>query len=118
MKRVALLALAAAALHSLAPPPAAHAQPAKKPVASSQAQTERMAVDLRQGMSLDEVHALLGKPRRTALRDVSGNSTTPSQGTLQWLYSWDGTDRGTLRIDFAPRPEGRWAVTSWEWATY
>jgi len=36
--------------------------------AGSVARAERAAVDLKQGMTLDEVRQLLGKPRRTAAK--------------------------------------------------
>ena len=56
---------------------------AKRPVAgASGAVAERAAVDLKQGMSLEEVQHLLGKPWRTAL------SSNGSSGTLRWTYTW------------------------------
>ena len=38
----------------------------------SLAQAERNAVELKQGMTLEEVQKLLGKPKRTALRSSAG----------------------------------------------
>lgn len=112
-----LIALAIPAA-SMAVIPPAGAQPMKQPAVASLAQTERAAVDLRRGMSTEEVRTLLGKPRRTALRDVGGSPASPAQGTLHWLYSWDGSDRGSLRVDFVPLAAGAWTVASWEWAAY
>src|SRR5438034_4991573 len=42
------------------------------PKALTLTQTERRAVDLKQGMTLEEVEKLLGKPKRTALRAQVG----------------------------------------------
>ena len=78
----------------------------------------REVLALRRGMSLEEVSSLLGKPRRTSLRDVSGSPGGAAQGLLQWLYSWEGSDRGALRIEFIPKAEGAWTVSSWDWASY
>lgn len=112
---LASLAIAAITLAGLVP---AAAQSGKQPAMPSLVQTERAAVDLRRGMSVEEVRTLLGRPRRTALRDVGGSPAAAAQGTLQWLYSWDGSDRDSLRVDFVPIAAGGWTVASWEWATY
>ena len=117
-KAPAVIASLALAVQPLAGALPVHAQSAKQPAALTLAQTERNAVALRQGMSLEEVSSLLGKPRRTSLRDVSGSAAGSSHGLLQWLYSWDASDRGSLRIDFTPKTEGGWTVASWEWTTY
>ena len=78
---------------------------------------ERRAADLRQGMSMEDVQALLGKPRRTSLKN-NGGSASP-QGTMQWTYSWTGTSiSASLRVDFASKTPNAWYVNSWEWANY
>ena len=82
----------------------------------SLAQAERAAVDLKQGMSAEEVEKLLGKPQRTALRGSGANAT--SQGTLQWTYSWTGSSAaGNLRIEFVAKTPDQWYVNGWEWGT-
>lgn len=83
----------------------------------SQSQGERMAVDLKQGMTLEEVQKLLGKPRRTALRS-SGSG--PTEGSLQWTYSWSssGYSEKSLQVVFASKTPERWYVTSWDWNSY
>lgn len=82
-------------------------------------QAERAAVDLKQGMSPEEVEKLLGRPQRTALK---GNGTFPnaaSQGTLQWTYSWSGSSApGNLRIEFVAKTPDQWYVNGWDWGTY
>ena len=101
--RLAALILAAAALL----PAGALAQSA-----------ERNAVELRQGMTPEEVQKLLGKPRRTALRaDYAGAAP---QGMLQWTYVWGGgagasSSERTLQVDFAGKGAGQWTVNSWAW---
>ena len=85
------------------------------------AQGERMASDLKYGMSADDVRKLLGKPRRTALRNNGVSATaTPWQGTLRWTYSWPGSSfQGTsLQIEFAAKTPEEWYVNSWEWGSY
>jgi outer membrane protein assembly factor BamE (lipoprotein component of BamABCDE complex) len=111
-----LLVLAAltASLAWIAP---ALAEPARPAAKSGFAQTERNAVDLKQGMSSDEVQKLLGKPRRTALKS-NGSADAASQGTLQWTYAWTDSSQGTLRVEFAAKAPAEWRVTGWEWATY
>jgi hypothetical protein len=80
-------------------------------------EAERRAVDLRQGMSIEDVHALLGKPRRTMLKN-NGGSASP-QGTLQWTYNWAGSSPpASLRVDFASKTPNTWYVNSWEWSNY
>jgi outer membrane protein assembly factor BamE (lipoprotein component of BamABCDE complex) len=73
-------------------------------------------VDLKQGMSAEEVQRLLGKPRRTALK--SGSTST--QGTLQWTYLWAGasSSQGILQVEFAAKAPQAWYVDSWEWRSY
>jgi hypothetical protein len=84
-------------------------------------QAERLAVDLRQGMTLQEVQKLLGKPRRTAMKaDTYGGSRDASPGTLQWTYSWAGGSEPerTLHVTFASKAPEHWAVSSWDWGGY
>jgi len=93
---------------------------AKRPLAgASVAATERAAVDLKQGMSLEEVQMLLGKPWRTAL---SGSGPSGgAQGTLRWTYTWSSStavSERNLNIDFAAKVPQQWIVSGWNWSTY
>src|SRR5579864_4573581 len=108
MKRIGLV-LALATLPSFLWISLAGAQPLQPAAALTLAQTERVAVDLKQGMSAEEVQKLLGQPRRTALKSAGGFSSTASQGSLQWTYSWPGT-QGNLRIDFVAKAPDQWSV--------
>ena len=97
----------------------AGAQTVKPAAGQTLAQGERMAVDLKQGMTSDDVQKLLGKPRRTTLKNTGGSATPASQGTLQWTYSWAGSSSpASLSIDFVSKAPEQWYVSSWEWATY
>jgi hypothetical protein len=116
MKRIALI-VALAMLPSFLWISPAGAQALASAAVPSLAQTERVAVDLRQGMSAEEVQKLLGQPRRTALRTTGGLSNTAPQGTLQWTYSWTGS-QGNLRIDFVAKAPDQWFVNNWEWTAY
>jgi hypothetical protein len=70
-------------------------------------------------MSAEDVQKLLGKPRRTALKNSGGSPTAPWQGTLQWSYTWTGAQsQGSLHIEFAAKSAEQWYVNSWEWASY
>jgi|SRR5688572_4498717 len=111
-----LLVLAALAPPLAWLPPAA----AQGSAPQSLAQAERNAVNLRQGMSLEEVQKLLGKPRRTALKTNGLAASDAPQGMLQWSYSWAGasSSQGSLQVVFAAKAREEWFVTSWEWATY
>jgi hypothetical protein len=84
-------------------------------------QAERNSVDLKHGMTLDEVQQLLGKPRRTALRG-NGATTAPWQGTLQWTYVWSGavssSSERSLSIEFAAKAADQWTVSAWNWSIY
>ena len=118
MKRIVLV-LALALLPSLLWVSPASAQAFHPAAALSLAQAERVAVDLKQGMSAEEVQKLLGKPQRTSLKNDGGFPNTPSQGTLQWTYSWTSSSaQGNLRIEFAAKTPDQWYVSSWDWATY
>jgi hypothetical protein len=82
-------------------------------------QAERRAVDLKQGMTLDEVQKLLGKPRRTALKSA-GYSSTDSQGTLQWTYTWTSASQSerNLQVTFVSKLPEQWLVNGWDWSGY
>jgi len=115
--RYLLLALLAATLLATAGWFLPAGAQAKRAVAgASAAATERSAVDLRQGMKLDEVQQLLGKPWRTAL--TSGPSSAPS---LRWTYTWGSSASAAernLNIDFAAKAPEEWSVSGWSWSTY
>ena len=101
-------------------PPAA-AQAPRAGTYQSQVQAERNAVELKHGMKLEEVEKLLGKPKRTALKNPGSFATgisagEPSQGTLQWTYVW--ARERTLHVEFAAKTPEQWYVNSWDWSTY
>lgn len=113
-----LLATLAASLAWM--PPASAQTPRAGPQASL-AQAERSAVDLKQGMTLEQVEKLLGKPKRTALKNTGSSAAgssagEPSQGTLQWTYVW--APERTLHVVFAAKTPEQWYVTGWDWSTY
>ena len=97
------------------------AQPAPPKERLTFGQAERLAVDLHQGMTLQEVERLLGKPKRTSLRALGYSAPGgSSQDTLQWIYHWSSpaqTDR-TLQVVFAGKSSDGWSVHSWEWTGY
>jgi hypothetical protein len=111
------IAAVLAMLPALLPGAPASAQSSPAVAHLSQSRGEVLSVDLRQGMTLEEVQNLLGKPRRTALRAGSG---TPSEGSLQWTYSWgsNGFSEKNLQVVFASKAPERWYVTSWDWSSY
>ena len=88
----------------------------------SRAVAERAAVDLKQGMTRDDVRQLLGKPWRTALTGTTGgNGSAP--GTLRWTYVWSGSPSSssserTLNVDFTAKTEEQWSVSGWNWSAY
>jgi hypothetical protein len=117
--RLLLLALLVAALlgasgwFSLAA-----AQGARASANGSRAASERAAVDLKQGMTPEEVQQLLGKPWRTAL---TGNGGAPSQGTLRWTYTWipaSSSSERSLNVDFNAKAAEQWMVSGWSWSGY
>jgi hypothetical protein len=117
MKRITLV-LALALLPWLLWLPPTGAQAFQPTAALSLAQAERVAVDLKQGMSAEDVQKLLGEPQRTALKN-DGLPNKPSQGTLQWTYSWiSASAQGKLRIDFVAKTPDQWYVNSWDWVAY
>ena len=123
MRRLPILVLLAALLPSLAWLAPASAQSSGSGASPSRAQAERNAVDLKQGMTPDEVQQLLGKPRRTALRGNGGSPSSPYQGTLQWTYVWTGSapsssSERSLNIEFAAKAADQWSVNAWGWNNY
>ena len=120
MRRLPSLVFLAALLPSLACVSPALAQAARTAPALSLAQAERNAVSLKQGMSVEEVQTLLGKPRRTALKDTGRSAAEPWRGTLHWTYTWAGStsSEGNLQVVFAAKTAEQWYVSSWEWSTY
>jgi outer membrane protein assembly factor BamE (lipoprotein component of BamABCDE complex) len=92
---------------------------APRPATPSFAQAERNAVDLKQGMTPQQVRELLGKPMRTAMKS-SGPADAASQ--LQWIYEWNrapqGSSERSLSIEFAARTAEEWTVNSWGWSIY
>ena len=120
MRRLPTLMLLAALLPSLA-----WSQASGAGATSSRAQAERNAVDLKQGMTQDEVQQLLGKPQRTALRSSGGSASAPWQGILQWTYVWNGaassaasSSERSLSIEFAAKSADEWYVNGWGWTNY
>ena len=84
-------------------------------------QAERLAVDLKQGMTAEEVEQLLGRPKRTALKTL-GYGVTPeaSQGTLRWTYAWPSPSQSdrSLQVVFLNKSPERWFVSGWDWTEY
>jgi len=125
MRQLPMLVLLAGLLPSLAWIAPACAQSSGAGATSSRAQAERNAVDLKQGMTPDEVAQLLGKPQRTALRSTGGSASAPWQGTLQWTYVWGGaasssasSSERSLSIEFAAKSPEQWTVNGWGWTNY
>ena len=86
---------------------------------SAASQSERNAVELKQGMSLAEVQRLLGKPRRTSLNN-GGSTATSSQANLRWTYMWPraSSSDNVLNVDFVSKAPAEWSVNSWDWSNY
>lgn len=85
------------------------------------AQAERRSVDLKQGMTPDDVQKLLGKPKRTALKASGyGGTAEPSQGTLQWTYTWSSPSQSerNLQVMFVSKSPEQWLVNGWDWSGY
>jgi hypothetical protein len=116
MRHLPALGVLAAVVASLAWIPPADAQASRAGANASFAQAERNAVELKQGMTLEEVQKLLGKPKRTALKNTGSSATEPWQGTLQWTYAW--SPERTLQVVFAAKMPEQWYVNSWDWSTY
>ena len=120
LRTLIFLAVLMPTLAWLAPASAEGSAPGAAP---SRAQAERNAVDLKQGMTPDEVQLLLGKPRRTALRGNGGSPSSPYQGTLQWTYVWAGSTASSssersLNVEFAAKAADQWSVNAWGWNNY
>lgn len=111
-----LAVLLAALLASLAWAAPAIAQAPRSGGYPGVAHAERNSVELKQGMTLEEVQKLLGKPTRTALKGASGAAADPAQGTLQWTYAW--SRERVLNVAFAAKNPNEWYVNSWDWSTY
>ena len=120
IKRLPTFLLIAALLASLAWISPASAQASRPAPALTLAQAERNAVELKQGMSAEEVQKLLGKPKRTALKNGGSAAGQPWHGTLHWTYTWGGSSasEGNLQVVFAAKEPEKWYVDSWEWARY
>ena len=123
MKRLPTLVFLAAFLPALAGLAPAAAQAAGPAATQKRAQAERNAVDLKQGMTIEEVQQLLGKPQRTALRSNGVASSAPGQGALQWTYVWNSggmssSSERTLSVDFAAKAAEQWLVNGWGWNGY
>jgi hypothetical protein len=111
-------AAALCVLGALAAAPAESAQQARADTSLTLAQAERNAADLHRGMSPEDVRKLLGKPKRTGLKE-DGAPAANSQGALRWTYVWNGGNGpGTLSIDFVADSPEQWQVRGWEWSTY
>lgn len=96
----------------------AAAQPAAPAKATRLAHAERLAIELRQGMTLVEVEKLLGKPRRTALKaDAYSGTADAARGTLLWTYAWPGGPQleRTLQVTFLSSAPQLWRVSGWGW---
>jgi hypothetical protein len=115
-----LLCVLLPAAGGLAP---AAAQGKRAAPSASRVEAERAAVDLKQGMTPDEVQKLLGKPWRTALTNALAPSA-PSQGTLRWTYVWTGEASSSssaprsLHVEFNSKAAEQWTVSGWSWSVY
>jgi len=110
-------ALTAACLATMAPAMAARldGRPSMTLV-----QAERQSIELKQGMNSEEVERLLGKPKRTALKQGSSLQADAPQGSLEWSYLWADTSQrdSTLKVVFSRKPSGPWLVESWSWNAF
>jgi len=116
--RFLLVMLLLAALIVIAGWPSHSYPQAARSAQSGRALTESAAVDLRPGMTPDEVRELLGKPWRTALSGTSG-------GTLRWTYTWTGSPSSglsererILNVDFSAKSAEQWSLSAWNWSAY
>lgn len=83
------------------------------------AQAEKLAAGLRQGMSLDDVQRLLGKPEQTALQSDGTEPSQNSKGTLQWSYRWTNAGKSErLRVDFTAQHLEAYQVIGWHWLAH
>ena len=121
--RFLLLLLLLAALIAIAGWPSRALAQAARPAAASRAAAERAAVDLRQGMTPEEVRELLGKPWRTALSGNGNAGSGAGARTLRWTYTWTGSPSSSsleriLNVDFSAKAEEQWNVSGWNWTAY
>jgi hypothetical protein len=114
MGRLPILVLAAALLPFVAWSAPAGAQASRAGANPGLGQAERNAVELKQGMTLEEVQKLLGKPKRTALKNTGSHTGAPWQGSLQWTYAW--SPERILHVVFAAKSPEQWHVSSWDWS--
>jgi hypothetical protein len=120
MRRLPTIALAAM-LSCLSYSSGTVAQSAQAKDRLSLAQAERMAVDLKPGMTLEEVQKLLGKPKRTALKAPGyGGASESRQGGLQWTYTWSSPSQSerNLQVTFVSKSPEQWVVNGWDWTSY
>ena len=122
MRLLLLALLIAAILGMLSWFSPAGAQAPRAVSSASRVQAERAAVDLRQGMTPEQVEQLLGKPWRTALAGT-GAGNAPGQGTLRWSYVWTGSPSSqsserVLNVEFNATAAERWTVSGWSWSPY
>lgn len=121
MRHLSILVFLATLVASLAWLAPANAQTGAPTASARRAQAERNAVDLKQGMTIEEVQKLLGKPQRTTLRSSGSVSSTMGQGALQWTYVWNNgggmssSSERTLSVDFAAKAADQWLVNGWSW---
>src|SRR5689334_13221518 len=78
---------------------------------------ERRTVNLKPGMTREEVEKLLGKPRRTSLRAASYRG---SEDRLEWTYPWPNRadPERTFQVVFSSTLPGQWLVSTWQWSGY
>jgi len=121
MKKLLAISLVAALLATTDSVSLVQAQGARAGPGGSRAAAERAAVDLRHGMTLDQVQQLLGKPWRTTLSGNGGTANVPWQGTLRWTYNWNtsgSASERSLNIDFNAKTAEQWSVSGWHWSGY
>jgi hypothetical protein len=121
--RFLLLMLLLAALIAIAGWPSRTIAQGARSASPSRVAAERASVDLRQGMTPEEVQALLGKPWRTALSGNVGAGNGVGGQTLRWTYAWSGAPSTAsmerlLNVDFTAKTEERWSVNGWNWSAY
>ena len=119
MRSLPALVLFAVLLPAISWVSLATAQSPPRAAGLTAAQAERNAVDLKQGMSVEDVQRLLGKPRRTSLKN-NGHSSSPPQSTLQWTYQWttNASSPAVLQVEFEAKTPDAWQVNNWGWASY
>ena len=122
MRRPHLAILLSSILACLVCNTALGAQPVPSREKLTLGQAERLAVDLQQGMTLQQVERLLGKPKRTALKTLSNYSgpSGSSRDALQWTYAWTSPTQSEriLQVVFVGKSPEEWLVNSWDWGGY